>query len=233
MRLLTAAAMVALLLVAVAPEASGKGGGTPITACGQVVMTNAFLTQDMYCPASDGVVVGADNVTVDLKGFTLRGDLSNGHFGIDDQAGFDQLTVKNGVVRNFAVGVEANTGDKVAVSNLVASGNTAYGIAIIGDVAKVQSATAAGNGLDGILVSGDNASIQTSASTGNGRHGIDVEGDKPQLKGNRADANGFQGGASDLAGLGIYVSGFTIPPAGTNTARGNDDPAECNPAALC
>src|SRR5262249_41431856 len=46
-----------IVLVAVAPEAQGKGG-TPITTCGQIVTTSAVLTQDLYCP-STGVPIGA------------------------------------------------------------------------------------------------------------------------------------------------------------------------------
>jgi hypothetical protein len=78
MRLWTLAAIVAFVLVVVAPEASG-GAGTPIITCGQVVTTNAFLTQNLHCTASDGIVVGADKITIDLKGFRLRGDASSGH----------------------------------------------------------------------------------------------------------------------------------------------------------
>ena len=47
----------------------------------------------------------------------------------------------------------------------------------------------------------------------------------------RAVANGF--GIPDLAGFGISVDFNTIAPVGKNTARGNDDPTECNPAFLC
>jgi hypothetical protein len=90
MRLLTIAGMVVLMLVAVSPEASG-GGGTPITSCGQVVTTNAFLTQDLSCPGSDGVVVGASGITIDLKGFTLRGDRTGGTTGVLDIPGYDKV----------------------------------------------------------------------------------------------------------------------------------------------
>jgi hypothetical protein len=53
------------------------------------------------------------------------------------------------------------------------------------------------------------------------------------IGGNRAENNGFFGGASDLTGLGIYATGYTTAPVGTNVAGGNDDPAGCNPSALC
>ena len=61
----------AFVLVAAAPEA--QAAGTPITQCGQTVTTNAVLTQNLVC-AGDGVIVGASGITIDLKGFRLRGD---------------------------------------------------------------------------------------------------------------------------------------------------------------
>ena len=73
------AAFAAAALVAVAPEANGKGG-TPITFCGQSVTTNAVLAQDLAC-TGHGITVNAPNVTVDLNGHTLTGDggtLDNG-----------------------------------------------------------------------------------------------------------------------------------------------------------
>ncbi len=51
---LAAAAVIALL-------GAGSGSGsssTPITACGQIVTTNAVLTQNLFC-AGSGVVVAA------------------------------------------------------------------------------------------------------------------------------------------------------------------------------
>jgi hypothetical protein len=109
------APVVALVLVTVAPEANG-GGGVAITACGQVVAANAVLTQDLVC-TGDGIVVGASGITIDLKGFTIRGDRDVGDYGIDDSAGYDNITIKNGLVRNFYLGVDAEgAADSVSVS---------------------------------------------------------------------------------------------------------------------
>jgi len=288
-------------LVSTTVAAQGQaGGGTPITTCGQVVTTSAFLTQDLYCPGSHGVVVGASEITIDLKGFTLRGDRSPLYNGVDDSSGFDGVSIKNGVVGNFYFGVDAfPDADGVSVSNLVASGNRANGIyvagastkigsstssensvngiyvagtgakiqsstasangvvgiflvgssasvnsstavgnrdggiSVQGDAARIQSSTASGNGLDGIVVFGNSASVKSSTASGNDGFGIGVSGDGSQFKANRAEANGFAGGASDLAGLGIVAAGYSTEPSGANVARGNDDPAECDPAFLC
>jgi hypothetical protein len=250
-RPLTPFALALLVLVATTSAARAKVG-TPITACGQLVTTDAVLTADLVC-AGSGVVVGASGITIDLNGFTLRG--GSAYYGIDDP-GYDGVTVENGVLRNFDVGVYAHDGaDEVRVSDLLASGNfygvyisgnkvwlksasasgNAVGVHVQGDSARVQTATAVGNQLDGISIDGDAASVRSSTASGNGADGIVLAGDAAVIRSNRTEANGFSGGASDAAGLGIQVvnGSFTTPPVGTNVARGNDAPNECNPSSLC
>lgn len=55
---------------------------------------SAFLTQNLHCPGSDGVVVGASGITIDLKSFRLRGDDTPAKFGIDDSGGFGKVDPK-------------------------------------------------------------------------------------------------------------------------------------------
>jgi len=274
-RIAVLAAVAACVSSAAAAEGRA-GGGTPITTCGQVVTTNAYLTQNLHCTGSSAVVVGADKVTVDLKGFRLRGDGSFGHFGIDDN-GFDSVTIKNGTVRTFFIGVHAFGGaDRVSISDVVSSGNAAYGVEVLGDSAKIKTVTASGNASDGFLTSGASTAFQSVVATGNTAYGIDVTGDSASVKssiadgnsngilvvGNRAriqsssasgnadfgifvngnaglvksntaDGNGFDGGASDLSGVGIGAMWPTTATTGTNVARGNDDTAECSPVSPC
>ena len=129
-------ALAALVLVAAASEGQAEGG-TPITACGQVVTTSAVLTRRLDCAGSPGVVVGASGITIDLKGFTLRGDGSF-HFGIDDDGGFDRVTIKSGVLRNFQRGLDAANGaDRLALSSV------GGGITVAGNSASIVSSTGA------------------------------------------------------------------------------------------
>jgi hypothetical protein len=246
------AAVVALMLVTVAPEAN-SAAGTPITACGQVVTTNAYLTGDLYCPASHGVIIGASGITIDLKGSVLESNRGI-YRGIYDDS-FDRVTIKNGVVRNFNDGVVLQDADAVSVVNVVSVGNVVYGIRIAagdsalvksssvsanvagiyidGAAAKVQSSSATGNQQWGIEVDGASAKIQSSTASGNSQHGIHVFGNAAVVNGNRAEGNGFPAGASDYNGTGILVDNYTTPPTGKNIARGNDNPNQCDPTNLC
>ena len=60
-----------------------------------------------------------------------------------------------------------------------------------------------------------------------------VTGDAASIKSVQAHGNGFRDGATDSIGLGINVTGYTTPPMGSNTAHGNDSPAERDPPSLC
>jgi hypothetical protein len=268
------AAIVASVLIGIAPEAQGSGM-TSITSCATTVTANAVLANDLVC-SDDGVVVGAPGITIDLKGFTIRGDGGASDYGIDDSGGHDRVTVKNGTIRGFGDGVHAENADGFSVMNVVASGNAVWGILVFGDKAsiagsiasangnygigavgtsvsikssialgntfigvsvqgdssRVTSATASGSQY-GISISGSGASVKSSTASGNSLFGLWVQGDAAKVSGNRADGNGFEGGVADDGGLGISVQGYATSPAGKNTARGNDDTRECEPASLC
>lgn len=199
-------AVCGLVLIPAAGQA--RSAVTQITSCGQTVTTNAVLTQNLVC-TGNGIVVGASGITINLKGFSIRGDVSpvgNGtDVGIDNSGGYDRVTVQNGLVRNFYFGVGANDGgspgaDKMTVANLVAAGN-AYGIFVLGDLARVSSSTASGNGSNGITISGASASITSSSASGNRNVGILVVGPSATVTYSTASGNGEAGiGINDQLG---------------------------------
>jgi len=207
-----------------------------------VVTTNAFLTHGLYCPGSQGVIVSNNGITIDLKGFTLRGDRTPGAQGIIDVGfggfGFDGLTVKNGFIRNFDRGVSAAKGaDNVSVSDLVVSGNaeegilvfglsasvkssSAYGnggigIGLVGTGAKVESSTASGNGSAGIFAEGSTATVSSSSSWGNKSEGINLDALAGEVVGSNASGN-FTGIEDDVADSVSVISSN----ASGNTANG-------------
>jgi hypothetical protein len=165
-------AVAAVVVSTVAASQGQAGGGVAIASCGTTVTTNAYLINDILDCPDHGVTVGADGITIDLKGFTIGGTQAGLRYGINNTGGHDGLTVKNGVVTKFDYGVAAS-GDGVTVSRLVASGNVNAGIWIDGSSASVKSSSALGNGASGIIVQGGNgANIQSSTASGNALDGI-------------------------------------------------------------
>jgi hypothetical protein len=110
-------------------------------------------------------VVGASGITIDLNGFALQGDHSVGRYGIDDTKGFDRVTVKDGLVRDFDDGLVGFGANPLILSGLVASGNTNGGIFVAGGSTRVQSSNVSGNGGDGVYILGTSTTVQSS--TGN------------------------------------------------------------------
>ena len=68
--------------------------------CGQVVTQNVRLEQNLGCPDTNGLVVGADGITIDLNGHAIQQGIGirGSGIAIDDRGGFDGVTVKNGNV---------------------------------------------------------------------------------------------------------------------------------------
>ena len=223
------AATAAVLAVLAGPSAGSSS--MPITTCGQVVTTNAVLTQDLTCHGVNGIIVGAHGITIDLGGHTLDGDRIND--GIRDN-GWDKVTIRNGAVRNFQPGVNAfNGADDLTISNVVLSGNATQGAAIEGDSASIKSASASGNGQAGFQIFGPSASVKSSTAAGNGGPGFWLDGDAGSVKSSRAVGNGSYGlllhgetdsvASSTLSGnaTGLQITGNEASVKST-TASGNE-----------
>lgn len=110
-------------------------------ACGQLVTTSVTLTADIGPCDNEGLVVGANGITIDLAGHTIRGRSLVG--GAIDQVGIRSVdhtavTVRNGTVRDFYVGIlflggSGNTVTRMTVTHNVGTGRTRYGDGILLD----------------------------------------------------------------------------------------------------
>src|SRR5262245_54185992 len=183
-------AIAAALVLSVSPEAQA-GGGIVIILCGQTVTTNAVLGHDLFC-SGVGMHVGAPGITIDLAGHTLRGD--NGvDSGIDDTGGYDKITVKNGVVRNFYDGVRAIDADAVSIANIAVSASQSAGLHMEGDAVSITSSTVTASSSFGIFVAGDALSVKASTVVGNAGIGLEVFGDGAKIASVTASGNSSQG----------------------------------------
>jgi parallel beta-helix repeat protein len=107
-----------VVLLAAAIVIPTAGATTPWSpACGDVVTTDVTLTKSLKGCAS-GLVVGADNVTIDLNGFAIKG-LANGTGTGIDVTGRTGVTVKNGNISDFADGVRLFNTSSSTVESLV------------------------------------------------------------------------------------------------------------------
>ena len=119
------ALLVAVAAVFVAPSAASAAG----PACGDVVVTDVVLQSDLV-GCSTGLVVGADNVTIDLNGHTIDGQSTLTGVGVE-AVGRSGVRVMNGRIRSFALGVFLLNTTESRVSQLVVR-DTDTGISVSG-----------------------------------------------------------------------------------------------------
>jgi parallel beta-helix repeat protein len=173
--------------LAAKPGGGGGGGGpTEITALPFTIdASGAYFLNGNLTSTGDGVIVTVDDVTIDLKGFSLvgPGKTSGNNNGISIQS--HNVEVSNGTVRDFG-------GDGIRSS--------------VGNKHRAIAIRAIGNGDDGIsLHSGGGSQIKDCvlAENGNGAH----SGHGAVVTGNTIFKNDFRGMNS---GWGSTVSNNTV-----------------------
>jgi hypothetical protein len=189
------------------------GGGTPCS-CGNTVMTSRTLASDPVvrdvCPG-DGLVIGASDVVLTLKGGnTIRGT-GNGA-GILLGVGVSGVTVRSGGISGFTTGVRSTGNDGSTFSALVVRGNADAGLEIAGDGNTIDRVIAEANGA-GIVVDGDGNVAFNNRAPDNGT-GVTVTGNVNTVSRNVVERS---------AGLGMVVDGTGTLVERNQIASSGDD----------
>jgi len=167
--------------------------GAAVLSCGQTITQSTVLDNDLTGCTNNGILIGADNITLDLNGHTVAGTPASGDKGGVVLVGRTGVTVRNGTVRSFDVGVVIEGG----------SGNTIEGVNAIDNI-SFESPGSANRGGDGIaILSSKNNRILRNNTVNNGPYsgiGIysDVDSAHPRAtsgvsSGNVVDGNVVQG----------------------------------------
>lgn len=89
--------------------------------CGDFLTSNTTLSGDLNCTSGYyALEIGADNITLDLNGYTLSGTSSLAGVIVDSRS---NVTIKNGVIKGFWAGVNS-----VDTSNLQILDNVFYNL---------------------------------------------------------------------------------------------------------
>jgi parallel beta-helix repeat protein len=160
--------------------------------CGDVITQDTTLDSDLVDCTGDGIVIGADNITLDLNGHTVEGDglstdtgtcaagILNGSRqsacldAVED--GHDGVIVRGGTIRGFALGVLfIRTADSVA-RDLVVSGNRYQGILVVESRgARIERDRAFDNQSGIRLLESSNGSVTGNDAWHNSSSGIVLE----------------------------------------------------------
>jgi hypothetical protein len=183
-------------------------GVRPLDACGTLTAEDrsAFvLVRNISAGAQDCLVVQSSGVTIDLNGFSVSG--SGTGAGILASVPIEDVTIRNGGVKGFAVGISlGGTGN--VVENVRVTDNTDTGM-FLGVSSLVDRVVAQGNRNHGIVM-GTAATIRNSTMRANGNNpssvGLSV-GPGSTVSGNTIWASI---GTGLFASLGSTVIGNTV-----------------------
>lgn len=159
-----------------------------ITQPGSYYLT-ANLTSTTY-----GIFIQANQVTLDLMGFSLTGDRGANDYGIW-VFGVTNVVVRGGIVSDFYSGLRCTRVQNSRFEGLVVSRNVNNGVQLFGNSGQcdgniVADCTLSDNGSSGIYLSGSSGqcngnTIVGCAISGNASCGVYFDGDTGQCAGNR------------------------------------------------
>lgn len=87
-------------------------------ACGDTITQDTTLDGDLIDCPGDGIVIGADNIKLDLNGHTIDGDSSDRYVGVQNFFGYNDNTIENGTLRDFGSAVFLNGTDHSVLRRL-------------------------------------------------------------------------------------------------------------------
>lgn len=255
MRRLGLSLIVALALSAAVGSASGRALG-PQPSCGATITVNTKLTSDLVNCPNNGLVIGADDITLDLNGHVIDGDDAEFTDCPPDEAcdigvlDFDHqgVTIKGGTVREFTFAALVVGATDSRLTRLDLSHNFFSGLLVAeSSSSQIDRITASANGLTtdqaGIdIFDSHDLTFERNAVSANGDIGFFVSGlDDGRFEGNsladhpetgilldHGNRNAFSRNRFSNNGDGLVISGDG------NTASDNrlSGPLEC-PEEFC
>ena len=96
--------------------------------CGQVITQNVVLTSNLNCADSDGLIVGASDIVIDLNGHTISGPDVDSQEKTSSKVGvmipnMNNVVVQDGTIEGFQAGILMTGSQNVELSNIISKNN--------------------------------------------------------------------------------------------------------------
>jgi parallel beta-helix repeat protein len=96
--------------------------------CGQVITQNVILTSNLNCAESDGLIVDAGNIVIDLNGHTISGPDVDSDTKTSSKTGIvipnvNNVVVQDGTIEGFQAGILMTGSQNVEVKGMVVKNN--------------------------------------------------------------------------------------------------------------
>ncbi|MGB2850037.1 MAG: right-handed parallel beta-helix repeat-containing protein [Solirubrobacterales bacterium] len=181
--------------------------------CGDVITEDLKLQADLTDCPDDGLVVGADRITINLNGHEVssecQGDECIGRIGIDN-SGFDRVRIRNGTVSGFEQTIRLQRSDRNTLADLEVDGGI---VGLLGSISLVldhsnrnviRDSFVSGGDPGGAVLSGsDHNKFARSTLFGGGV--IDIRNGSGLVLLDGSDANTLSRSTADAGGGGVTI----------------------------
>jgi hypothetical protein len=179
-----------MLLGVMSPVLTGGAGEAvlapaQITTCTTITVRGSYVLANNLNATGDCLLLKANSVTLDLAGFTIRGNGTG--TGIGSSAGTGRgITIRNGTVTNFDIGIAL--GLNTLIEQMHVSNNTSRGAGLTSGI--VRDSAFIDNGSEGLIVS--SKSLISNNNFDRNDVGLSI-GFASEVIGNEAGDNAFDG----------------------------------------
>ncbi|MCB9687393.1 MAG: right-handed parallel beta-helix repeat-containing protein [Alphaproteobacteria bacterium] len=207
--------------------------------CGAVVTTDVLLTQDLVGCTGDGLVVGADGITVDLGGHTISGTRGRRTAGIRLD-GVDRVHVQGGTIASFDLGIYVNASTNVTVDTMVVQSQRTDGVQVFNSQRfLLRDSDVTSSGRSGVVLQQSIAAVARTNATNNRAEGFYSLGGRVFYLADVASGNAYgfnvqpypgvagatawfrDSAAVDNLDYGYHFAAVTVTDAGGNSAANN------------
>jgi nitrous oxidase accessory protein NosD len=193
--------VLALVVASFTVLSSGQALASHVS-CGDTITTNTTLDSNLVNCPNNGIVIGADNITLDLNGHTIDGDATpvdpcpegaSCDVGVDNSAGHSGVTIEDGSIRQFSVGVLVTGGAaRNRLHQLAVSDTTDIGIFVADSTDSVIEKTSMSDpGVNGlVLLDSQQALVARNSVSGSTGYAVFMFGvDDSRIQHNKLDAD--------------------------------------------
>jgi parallel beta-helix repeat protein len=221
---------VALLVAGAAVVGAGPAVARTL-GCGEVITVDTRLDGDLVDCPDEGLVIGADDITLDLNGHTIDGDAVSPascpvegqvcDVGVDNSAGHRGVTVRGGSIQQFTAGVVVTRGDHNQLRRLAIAQTTNEAIAVEAAARTVIE----GNTITDprcaavVVLDSSDAVVARNVVSGNDEEGLLVGGTGITVRGNVV-SNGANGVDVANGASGVRVEGNVLRNVGDGVIVG-------------